>query len=145
MGKTVCINCGSTIPSGVDECPECGKDPDLREGRSASEGKEESQRDKDNYGSEEEEIDISKAMETLDMIDEKTYEVKDGDSDSIIDNIRKLALKEVKEERDVSDKRETEIESEEEKDGTDYECPLCGAKVEGDAEECPGCGAIFEE
>ena len=176
MGKTVCINCGSTISSGLNECPECGNDPNVRKGKSRSKlekvdedkeiqvrgGREKTEMregyEDEDYGKDSDETKISKAMETLEMIDDETYEIKSGDSSSLIDNIRGLAPKRIKKkDRDPSEETEEKEEAEgkdEERADVDteakeeilvYECPLCGAKVEEDADECPGCGAVFEE
>lgn len=93
-------------------------------------------------------MDVSKARKILNMIDDETYEVKEEDSSSLVDNIRSLALTEAKEEDrtlvvDRDDR--SRIHSKEEGSAFIYESPLCGTELEGDADECTGCGAVFEE
>jgi len=103
--KEECPECGAEVSEDLDECPECGAD--LSEDRI-----------------------YKKMKETLDMIDDETYQVKDGDSSAIIDRLKELAPKKV-------------VEEEYEEIVT-YECPICGTEVSEDANECPECGAVFE-
>jgi len=106
MAELECPKCGAKIPEDADECDECGADI-------------------------EEEKMLKKMEETLDMIDDDTYEVKGGDSSAIIDRLKDLSPKRV-------------VDEEEYEEVITYECPICGTEVDEDAEECPGCGAIFE-
>lgn len=101
-----CPKCGNKIPEDAEDCPECGADL-------------------------EEEKMFQKMKETLDMIDDETYEVKDGDSSAIVNRLKELAPKRV-------------VEEEEFEEVITYECPICGTEVDEDADECPECGAIFE-
>ena len=63
MAEEECPKCGASIPEDAEECPECGADL------------------------EEERIN-QKMKETLDMIDDETFEIKDGDSSAIIDRLK---------------------------------------------------------
>ena len=106
MAEEECPKCGASIPEDAEECPECGADL------------------------EEERIN-QKMKETLDMIDDETFEIKDGDSSAIIDRLKELSPKKV-------------VDDEEFEEVITYECPICGTEVNEDADECPGCGAVFE-
>ncbi|MFW6197121.1 MAG: zinc-ribbon domain-containing protein [Thermoplasmatota archaeon] len=106
MKEIECPKCGASIPEDSEECPEC--DADLEEAKLSQ-----------------------KMKETLDMIDDETYEVKGGDSSKIIERLKDLSPKKV-------------VEEEEFEEVITYECPVCGTEVSEDAKKCPGCGAIFE-
>ncbi len=90
-----CPNCGAEVSKDTDKCPECGADPDN------------------------DDTDIEKV---LNMVDEKTFEIKNGDSESVVSHIKRFAdqdveKKEIKEyppEEDISDAVGEERESEEE-------------------------------
>lgn len=98
-----CPECGKEISGSDDGCPECG-------------------------------FDISgwltdeKVEELLSRIDDETFELKEGDHDSIVETIKQFAPNKDLEDTDVI-----------------YECPLCGTNVSEEDDECPSCGAIFEE
>ncbi len=113
MSKTVCPECDNQIEDQKKECPECGAVI---------------------------KHEVKKALETLDMIDDNTFEIKDGDSNRLIDNIKELGSLE----KEV-EKQSFEDENEEEIEVVIYECPVCESEVSEDDKECPQCGAIFEE
>ncbi|MFO7791629.1 MAG: zinc ribbon domain-containing protein [Candidatus Saliniplasma sp.] len=98
-----CPQCGKQISASDDECDECGFDIS-------------------NWLTDE------KIEELLSQIDDETFELKEGDPDSIIETIKQFAPKKERDDSEIV-----------------YECPLCGAQVSEDDTECPGCGAIFEE
>ena len=106
MAEEKCPKCGAEITEDADECSECGANL-------------------------EEEKMFQKMKETLDMIDDETYEIKEGDSSAIIDRLKEIAPKRV-------------VEEEEFEEVITYECPICGTEVSEDADECPECGAVFE-
>lgn len=122
MGGEVCPRCDADIPEGVDQCPECKKNltakgPDIEN--------------------------PEKVEETLDMVDDETYEIKSGDSDTLIENIKKIGSSRSSKEGDTDVREQSNLEKREER--IVYQCPVCGAKVEEDDIECPDCGAAFEE
>lgn len=145
-----CENCGETISQETQKCPNCGDDQTV-------ETDDLYEHDK-----------IEKAMEALDMIDDESYQVKGGDSSSLVERIKELApddlqkrekktpLRSEVEREDIDDKEKDEGEveeleeemeelEEEMEEVVEYECPLCGTTVSEDDKECPGCGAVFQE
>ncbi len=138
-----CENCGEMIPPETEECPNCGEDQTVENDNLYEHDK------------------IEKAMEALDMIDDESYQVKGGDSSSLVERLKELAPDDLqkrekrtplrseveREELDYKDMDEEEAEEleEEMEEVVEYECPLCGTTVSEDDEECPGCGAVFQE
>jgi tetratricopeptide (TPR) repeat protein/Zn finger protein HypA/HybF involved in hydrogenase expression len=47
--------------------------------------------------------------------------------------------------KNISRNGESTAEEEAPAEATEFECPVCGARVEADATQCPGCGAQFAE
>lgn len=47
--------------------------------------------------------------------------------------------------KNISRNGESTAAEEETAEATEFECPVCGARVEADATQCPGCGAQFAE
>lgn len=122
MDGKICPRCNANIPEGAKQCPECKKN---------LEGKE---------------LDIEdtrEVEETLEMVDGETFEIKSGESDVLIEKIKKIGSSKdsKKEEIEVRDPKDTEDVEE----VVVYECPVCESTVREDDEQCPDCGAIFEE
>ena len=122
MGKIVCPRCNANVQEEEEQCPECKKrlkrkKPDIE--------------------------DPKKIEETLELIDDETYEIKAQDKDTVIDNIKRIGSSQNSKERDIKIKESDKSEVKDEM--VVYECPVCGTEVLKEDSQCPGCGAIFEE
>ncbi|MFW5903977.1 MAG: hypothetical protein ACOCTK_00760 [Candidatus Saliniplasma sp.] len=98
-----CPQCGNQVSPSDEECSECGFNI-------------------------EEWLTDEKIEELLSKVDDETFELKEEDTDSVVDKIKQFAPKERIEKSEIL-----------------YECPLCGADVSENDDKCPGCGAIFED
>lgn len=123
MPKVNCPECGDELNKEREKCPNCGAMI--------------------------EKVEVKKVRETLNMIDDETFKIKEGDSDTLVNNIKELGSLDRKqdetsnEEMDI-EKKDVE-ETEDEIEVVVYECPICGAEVSEEDDECPECGAIFED
>ncbi len=108
-------------PGTTVECPECGFSTSIKEKECSDCGE-----------SIEEAINQLILEEMLNNVDDTTFELKDTDKESIINNIRQFAS--------LMDKPREDYDVE-----LSFMCPLCGTEVSEDMDTCPGCGALFED
>ncbi len=107
-------------------CPECGQDTNTTEEVCPM------------CGYDLEEVHEEEVEELLTEIDDETYEVKNDNSEAILEKIKHFAPKD-EVSRKVKEKKENERKE------LVFECPLCGKEVHYNDTKCPGCGAVFED
>lgn len=166
MNKTICKNCGVAVPDHLDECPTCGEElPD--EGSSSDEEKKSEKEEKEEREEREDshnDSKINEAMQTLDMIDDETFEVKEGDSSSLVNRIKKMAPEDLEKKKKTrkppledeakngvsqDEGLEKEEKPEYEKEEEPTETPPSPPEEEEEEKiveyECPLCGTTVDE